>query len=107
MSNKIDQPDHYQAQGMCVNDVIRAFDLNFALGNVLKYTLRAGRKHNESALDDLQKAVWYLRDEILSRSQDNDLEGLAARESSGEWGAVIRDEDSRVRIEQYLENEID
>ena len=44
MSN-IDRPPHYQgASGLQAIDVIEAFDLDFSLGNAVKYILRAGRK---------------------------------------------------------------
>jgi hypothetical protein len=85
--SKIQQPDHYQGNGMNANEVIRAFDLNFALGNAVKYVLRAGRKPDESAVDDLRKAIWYLNDELNTRSK-SDLNGLATRESGGQYGRV-------------------
>ena len=84
--SKIEQPEHYQGRnGMSANDVIRAFKLNFALGNVVKYVLRAGRKPDESDLDDLDKALWYLRDEYKQRkgASNDDLESLAARDQGG------------------------
>ena len=42
--------------------VIEAYKINFNLGNVLKYVVRAGKK--EQALKDLQKARDYLDFEI-------------------------------------------
>lgn len=51
-------PDHYKRNGMEAIDVIEAFGLDFYLGNVTKYVLRAGRKGE--ALEDLRKAYWYL-----------------------------------------------
>lgn len=45
-------------------DVIRDWRLNFALGNVVKYVARAGRKENVPAVEDLKKAKDYLEDEI-------------------------------------------
>ena len=42
--------------------IIESWDLNFSLGNVIKYTLRAPYKNNE--LEDLEKAKWYLEREI-------------------------------------------
>lgn len=42
--------------------VIEAWDLNFNLGNTIKYISRAGKK--DSILQDLQKAAWYLNREI-------------------------------------------
>lgn len=90
--SKIEQPSHYQGRGgLSANDVIRAFNLNFALGNVVKYVLRAGRKPDEPALDDLRKALWYLNDEHKNREIEacfTNMKGLAARESSTSWGAV-------------------
>jgi hypothetical protein len=43
-------------------DFIEAKQLNYHLGNVVKYITRAGHKGNE--LQDLQKALWYLEREI-------------------------------------------
>ena len=54
----INSPPHYQAGGLEVIDVIEAFRLDFHLGNVVKYILRAGFKGD--ALEDLRKARWYL-----------------------------------------------
>lgn len=44
--------------------VIDAWKLDFALGNVVKYISRAGKKGNE--LEDLKKAAWYLNHKIES-----------------------------------------
>lgn len=58
----VNHPPHYQANGLEVIDVIEAFGLGFRLGNAVKYILRAGRKG--AALEDLNKARWYLDREI-------------------------------------------
>jgi hypothetical protein len=44
--------------------VIRAWELEFNLGNAVKYISRAGKKDQQKHIEDLQKAVWYLQDEI-------------------------------------------
>ncbi len=44
--------------------VIDHYELNFSLGNVIKYVLRAGKKDGESKLKDLTKAKDYLEHEI-------------------------------------------
>jgi len=55
--------NHYESKtGMQAIDVINAFDLNFNLGNVIKYTLRAGKKDDK--IKDLNKAIDYLKYEI-------------------------------------------
>lgn len=60
-------PPHYQAAGVEMLHVVEAFDLGFALGNVIKYVLRADRKG--SALIDLRKARFYLDREIARRER--------------------------------------
>lgn len=63
---KVDHPSHYGGKENPYEaiKVIRAYGLNFALGNAIKYVLRAGKKSGESTLDDLRKARWYLDNEI-------------------------------------------
>lgn len=53
-------PQHYQFQGG-VEAIDLAKHLSFALGNVVKYVARAGRKPGVDALEDLDKAANYLR----------------------------------------------
>ena len=55
--------DYYESDGIEVFDVIEAFDLNFNLGNVIKYICRAGRKTFDP-IPDLRKACTYLEREI-------------------------------------------
>lgn len=50
--------------------VIRAWDLNFNLGSVLKYVRRCGRKENEPGLEALKKARTYLDIEIRAREAE-------------------------------------
>ena len=58
-SDKIN-PSHYKSGGMEVIDIIEAFDLDFCLGNAVKYLLRAGKKNGEREIIELQKAAWYV-----------------------------------------------
>ena len=61
MSEKVNHPDHYGGEGNPYEaiKVIEAWDLNFYLGNVVKYISRAGKK-SENNIEDLKKAEWYL-----------------------------------------------
>ncbi len=61
--DSIHRPAHY-AEGRIYEPiaVIEDWDLNYRLGNTVKYISRAGRKQN--ALEDLKKARWYLDREI-------------------------------------------
>ena len=65
MSNKlVNHPEHYGGKKNLYEaiKVIEAWDLNFNLGNVVKYISRAGKKDNIK--QDLEKALWYLKREI-------------------------------------------
>ena len=57
------RPDYYKSNGVETIDVIEAFELNFNLGNVIKYVLRAGKKQGEEKEKDLNKALFYLKRE--------------------------------------------
>ena len=61
MSEKVNHPDHYGGESNPYEaiKVIEAWDLNFHLGNVVKYISRAGKK-SENNIEDLKKAEWYL-----------------------------------------------
>ena len=59
----IERPAHYvEGRKYEPKDVIRDWDLNFNLGNVIRYVSRAGRK--DSKIVDLEKAKQYLQFEI-------------------------------------------
>ena len=64
-SDTVDHPSHYHAaSGIEVIDAIEAWELNFALGNAIKYIARAGRKDPKKATEDLSKALWYIEREL-------------------------------------------
>lgn len=44
--------------------VIEDWELNYRLGNAVKYISRNGRKPNEDPREGLKKAIWYLEREI-------------------------------------------
>lgn len=61
-NNSEDAPDHYNAHSIEVIDFIQDWDLNFSLGNVVKYVARSPYKGTQMA--DLLKARNYLDFEI-------------------------------------------
>ena len=61
---EIDHPAHYQG-GIEVIDFVESHNLNFNLGNVVKYITRAGKKSGEGIITALLKAQWYLGREII------------------------------------------
>ena len=61
--NTTSTPTHYQGTIQPI-DLINAQNLNFNLGNVVKYVCRAGKKQGENVLSDLEKAKNYINYEI-------------------------------------------
>ena len=63
----VNHPDHYQFGENNIYEaikVIEAWDLDFHLGNTVKYISRAGKKEVSKELQDLKKALWYLERKI-------------------------------------------
>ena len=61
MKESVNHPSHYN-QGIEAIDIIESWELNFSLGNTIKYILRAPHKANQ--VEDLKKASWYILREI-------------------------------------------
>lgn len=54
--------DHYRKLNPEPISVIEKWNLNFNLGNAIKYIARCNYKGNKEA--DLSKAIWYLQREL-------------------------------------------
>jgi len=59
-------PEYYRRGSIPVWSFIRDQGLNFHLGNVIKYVCRAGHKFDD--IDDLEKAIHYLKNEVEFRT---------------------------------------
>ena len=68
MQEQVNHPSHYGGKDNPYEaiKVIDAWNLDFCLGNVVKYISRAGKKGNNSKEQDLKKALWYIEHEIES-----------------------------------------
>jgi len=63
----VNKPPHYTDGGVDTLNFIEAKDLNYRLGNVVKYVVRCGKKANSDPVQDLEKAAFYLNREIAAR----------------------------------------
>lgn len=63
--NAVNHPSHYNVGKIEVIDAIEDWNLNFNLGNAVKYIARAD--HKGEPVEDLEKALWYIRHEIERR----------------------------------------
>tara|TARA_R100000458_G_C8267125_1_gene242115 strand:- start:1474 stop:1761 length:288 start_codon:yes stop_codon:yes gene_type:complete len=59
-------PEYYRRGSIQPWDFIRSSELNFHLGNVIKYVCRAGHKGDD--IEDLKKAIHYLQNEVEFRT---------------------------------------
>ena len=69
--DNVNHPNHYTSNPSGIECIEIARHMDFNLGNVLKYIWRHGKKRSETnpdelsnAIEDLEKAAWYLNDEI-------------------------------------------
>ena len=67
MSNSVDHPSHYTKHPSGVECIEITEHTGFCLGNAIKYIWRADLKQN--AIEDLEKAAWYIEKEIKLRKK--------------------------------------
>lgn len=60
----VNSPAHYAAGKIEVAEALEDWDMNFRRGNAIKYIARAGKKLSAPEVQDLEKAIWYLKREI-------------------------------------------
>lgn len=64
---QVNHPQHYSFGKDNIYEaikVIEAWELDFHLGNTVKYISRAGKKEADKELQDLKKALWYLQRKV-------------------------------------------
>ena len=64
MADNVNHPKHYNSDpsGIECIDVVKY--RNFCIGNAIKYLWRAGLKGENTQIEDLKKAIWYINCEI-------------------------------------------
>ena len=70
-TDPVKHPSHYTYGKIETKDFIRDKDLNFNLGNAVKYVVRAWRKDTSKTVEDLQKAIQYIKFEIEWLTKEN------------------------------------
>lgn len=67
MADMVNQPPHYRQHPSGVETIDITEHFNFCLGNAIKYIWRADYK---GGIEDLRKAEYYIKREILRRTTD-------------------------------------
>jgi hypothetical protein len=65
--DNVNHPSHYKVGGIETIDFIEAKQLDYHLGNVVKYISRA--EHKDEKLENLKKAQWYLNRAVSNLSK--------------------------------------
>lgn len=65
--DSVNHPRHYTAHPSGIECIEITRHMGFNLGNAFKYIWRADLKHDDGGLEDLEKSIWYIRDEITKR----------------------------------------
>lgn len=71
-ASSVSHPHHYNAGKIEVIEAIEDWNLGFNRGNAVKYLARAGKKDATKEIEDLEKAVWYVKREIEILKAENE-----------------------------------
>ena len=80
-ADNVNHPPHYAAHPSGVECITITEHMGFNLGNAVKYIWRADFKG--SAIQDLEKAAWYIAREIAKRT---------ANSTTGAFDTIMRDQ---------------
>ena len=98
-------PDYYKRGKAQVWDFIRDNDLNFHLGNAVKYIARAGYK--DSKKEDLIKAIHYLENELehtinATAAGKGIQEGLSSTKLEDSYPEIHTEKPDSGRVQRVL-----
>lgn len=75
IGDPVNHPKHYCSHPSGIECIAVARHYDFAIGNAIKYLWRHGLKHDngkediDKSIEDLEKAIWYIKDEISMLEQ--------------------------------------
>ena len=121
--NNVNHPAHYNSGKIEVIDYIEDQQLDFCLGNVIKYVSRAGKKDPQKKREDLEKALWYLERELGVNKNSKAKEALLNRvdlirtasdddiackfcyvDQFGIWHSILSGKEFATKEEAYKDN---
>lgn len=82
--DRVNNPKHYTSHPSGIECIEISKHYNFCIGNAIKYLWRNGLKQEsgisakEKQIEDLNKAIWYIKQEIkeLQACTDNDAQEI-------------------------------
>jgi hypothetical protein len=85
-SDNVNHPKHYTSHPSGIECIQITRYMSFNIGNAVKYLWRVDQKDN--AIEDLEKAVWYINDEIARRKVEQLKAERAAANSALQPGST-------------------
>lgn len=81
---QVNHPQHYNARedGLECIDIIRHYV--FDIGCAIKYLWRAGQKDGNSERQDLEKALWYVNDQLYAGTELDQFAGMMRDDDPGD-----------------------
>lgn len=73
--SSVDHPKHYNAHPSGVECIEIVRHMSFNVGNAMKYLWRADEKG--APIEDLEKALWYINDEIAKRKNAGNTNSIS------------------------------
>lgn len=67
----VNHPTHYTSDPSGIECIQITRHRNFNIGNAIKYLWRAGIKDDSKQIEDLEKAIFYINDEIARLKEKN------------------------------------
>lgn len=64
MSDNVNSPKHYTSHPSGIECIQITQHHDFCVGNAIKYLWRAGLKNEDAEIQDLEKAIFYIRHKI-------------------------------------------
>lgn len=87
MNNNVESPRYYNSHPSGIECIEIVRHMNFNCGSAIKYLWRAGLKEGNPNTQDIEKAIWYLKDEArrlnggVELAERYDMELVAIPES--------------------------
>lgn len=98
-NDPVNHPKGYTSHPSGIECIEVTRHMNFNRGNATKYIWRAGEKNPETEVEDLEKAAWYIKDEIERVRAKRDAE---QRHETAEVikEEVIKEEVRTIKLEE-------
>lgn len=87
-NDPVNRPAHYTDGKIEVIDFIEDKKLGFCLGNAVKYISRAGKKNKDKEIEDLEKAIWYIKRRIKEIQEEPKIVLTSIKHDTPFWCKV-------------------